>query len=62
VRALNFRPGEVSSLTRVRGEFTPEGWKDTTISYDQSGNRRLPQHSSWIALRHFLPLRTCSNR
>ena len=28
VRALNFRQGEVSSLTRVHGDFTPEGWKD----------------------------------
>ena len=28
VQALNFRQGDIASLTRARADFTPEGWKD----------------------------------
>jgi hypothetical protein len=28
VRAVNFHEGDAESLTRARGDFTPEGWKD----------------------------------
>jgi hypothetical protein len=28
VRALDFRQGDIGSLTRGRSDFTPEGWRD----------------------------------
>jgi hypothetical protein len=28
VRALNFRQGDIGSLTRARADFTPEAWKE----------------------------------
>jgi hypothetical protein len=28
VRALNFRQGDIGSLTRAHADFTPDGWKD----------------------------------